>query len=97
MHATVRDVSEHGVMLAMPTRVAPGSQLALEFGMAGGTDPGLIGQIVWSDDAHAGMRFDFETPEQRSAWSRVLDEAIEAFGKRLVVVKRATDRPSLRG
>jgi hypothetical protein len=52
---------------------------------------------MWSDDAHAGLRFEFENAEQREAWSRVLDEAIEAFGQRLVQSKSTADAASSRG
>jgi len=96
LHATVRDVSERGVMLAMPTKIASGTPLAMEF--ARGNDAVLLaGTLAWSDDGRAGLVFDFEKSDDHAAWHRVVDEAVQQFSDQIAPRRRLTDRPSIRG
>ena len=96
LHATVRDVSEHGVQLSMPTKITVGTPMSLEF-MHGQDSHGFTGHIAWSDDSQAGMVFEFDKPDDHPAWNRVVDDAIQAFMRRVIAPRRLTDRPSIRG
>ncbi len=96
LHATLKDVSEHGAMLATPTRLMPGTTLSLEY-----PESDLVRSyccaVVWSSETHTGVRLELDQNEERAHWHSTFEDAIASFGRQLAYPKRVTDRPSPRG
>lgn len=96
LHSTIKDVSEHGAMLATPTKLAAGTLLSLEDPQSDGVRT-LSGVVVWSDDTHAGFRLDLDRGEERACWHRTFESAMASFGRQLAYPRLPSERPSSRG
>jgi hypothetical protein len=95
VHAVLRDVSPHGGLVSVPTKLAVAQIHSFEFQFEGEVHS-VPARIVWSSDDRAGMAMVLDKPEDRATWSRLAGDAITRFEARRVSIRRTTGRASFR-